>query len=134
MTNEELIRKASSVVNIRKTEGGLFADVGCALISGQNQVYLGVCAASGSNVFCAEKNAIGSMLTDGEYRIKKIVAVWKDEQGNIFVIPPCGNCRQFMREVHEENLQTEVVLDRNKSVLLKELLPYYDWWEQQHGM
>jgi len=72
------------------------------------------------------------MITDREYAIKKIVATWKDESGNIFVIPPCGNCRQLMREIHEENLEeTEVVLDKNKSVKLKDLLPYYDWRQKQ---
>jgi len=131
MTNKELIKKAAAVVKPKKTKGGLFADVGCALLSEKGKVYTGVCAVSGSNVFCAEENAIGSMITDGEYNINKIVAVWKDENGATFVIPPCGNCRQFMRETDESNLETEVVLDRDKTVKLKELLPYYDWWQKQ---
>lgn len=71
------------------------------------------------------------MITDGEYKIKKIVAVWKDEAYNVFVIPPCGNCRQFMREVNEENLETQIILDENKTASLKELLPYHDWWKKQ---
>jgi len=131
MTNEELIIKATSVVKIRKTKNGLFGDVGCALISDKNEVYVGICAAGGSNTICAERNAIGSMITDGEYKIKKIVAVWKDADESVFVIPPCGNCRQFIREVNEENLNTEIILDINKTVLLKELLPFYNWWKKQ---
>ncbi len=131
MTNKELIKKAASVVKTRKTKDGLFGDVGCALISNQDKIYVGICADVGSNVFCAERNAIGSMITDGEYKIKKIVAVWKDEAESVFVIPPCGNCRQFIREVHEENLDTKIVLDEHKTVLLKELLPYYNWWKKQ---
>lgn len=130
MTNEELIKRAASVIKIRKTKNGLFGDVGCALISDNNKVYLGICADAGSNTICAEQNAIGSMITEGEYKIKKIVAVWKDEEGAVYVIPPCGNCRQFMREVNEDNLETDVVLDRTKTVKLKELLPYYDWWKK----
>jgi len=131
MTNEELIIKATSVVKTRKTKNGLFGDVGCALISGKNEVYVGISADVGSNTICAERNAIGSMITDGEYKIKKIVAVWKDADGSVFVIPPCGNCRQFIREVNEENLNTEIILDINKTVLLKELLPFYNWWKKQ---
>ena len=131
MTNEELIKKAAAVVKKRKTKDGLFGDVGCALVSAKNKVHLGVCAAAGSNTFCAERNAIGSMITDGEYKIKKIVAVWKDEPGATYVIPPCGNCRQFMKEVDEANLNTEVILDKNKAVNLKDLLPYHDWWQKQ---
>ena len=131
MTNKELINKAAAVVNPKKTKGGLFADVGCALLSAKGKIYVGVCAATGSNVFCAEQIAIGSMITDGEYRVKKIVAVWKDKKGSIFVIPPCGNCRQFMRETDKSNLETEVVLDIDKTVRLKELLPYFGWWQRQ---
>ncbi|MBI2444382.1 MAG: cytidine deaminase [Candidatus Magasanikbacteria bacterium] len=131
MTNKELIKKAAAVAKAKKTKSGLFADVGCALLSEKGKIYLGSCAASGSNTFCAEQIAIGQMITNGEYKIKKIVAVWKDEKGATFVIPPCGNCRQFMREIDESNLETEVVLDRDKTVQLKELLPYYDWWQRQ---
>ena len=131
MTNDELIHKAASIVKTRQTDKGLFGDVGCALLSAQEEVYLGICADAGSNTFCAEQVAIGAMITNGEYKIKMIVAVWKDKDGSVFVIPPCGNCRQFMREVNEENLDAEIVLDENKAVLLRELLPFYDWWKEQ---
>jgi cytidine deaminase len=132
MINKELIKKAAAVIRSKKVNSGLSADVGCALISGKGKLHLGVCVANGSNIICAERVAIGAMITSGEYKIKKIVATWKDEKGAVFVIPPCGNCRQFMREVDESNLEnTEVVLDKNKSVKLKELLPYFDWWKKQ---
>lgn len=130
MTNHELIQQAASVVRTRKTPRGLFGDVGCALLSGEGAVYLGVCADSGSNVFCAEQNAMGSMITDGVYRIAKIVAVWKDEIGAVHVLSPCGNCRQLMLEIDEENLAAEVVLDGDTTVTLEELLPYHDWWKK----
>lgn len=130
MTNEELINKAASLINIRKTKNGLFADVGCALVSAGDRIYLGVSTDVGSNAICAERTAICSMITNGEYLIKKIVAVWKDENKNLYVIAPCGNCRQFMKETDPDNLETGVVLDKNKTVKLKELLPYYDWWQK----
>lgn len=134
MTDTELITKSVAVIKSRITKGGLCGDVGCALVAGNGKVYLGICASVGSNTFCAEANAIGTMITDGEYSIKKIVATWKDEQGNVFVIPPCGNCRQLMREVDQDNLEnTEVILDYNKTVQLKELIPYYDWWRKQES-
>ncbi|HEY69496.1 MAG TPA: cytidine deaminase [Anaerolineae bacterium] len=131
MTNEELIQRAASVIAPRKTRNGLFADVGCALLSVENKVYLGVCAASGSNVLCAEQNAIGSMITDSVYRIAKIVAVWKDDQGAVHVISPCGNCRQMMFEMDKQNLQAEIILDHDRTATLEALLPYHDWWKKQ---
>ncbi len=131
MNHEEQIQKAAALIHPKKMKDGLFADVGCILVSDQGQFYSGVSAATGSNAICAERMAVGAMITGGEYKIKRIVATWKDEAGNIFVIPPCGNCRQFMREVDESNLETEVVMDKNQTVIIKELLPYYDWWKKQ---
>jgi len=131
MTNAELIERAASAVRPRETRSGTFGDVGCALLSAENKVYLGVCADSGSNVFCAEQNAIGSMITDAVYQIAKIVAVWKDNDDAVHVLSPCGNCRQMMLEMDEENLKTEVILDKDKTVLLEELLPYHSWWKKQ---
>ena len=129
MTNEELIAKAASVIRIKKNKGDLIGDVGCALISGQDNVYLGICAAVGSNTFCAEQIAVGSMLTDGEYDVKKIVAVWKNEKDEVFVLSPCGNCRQFIYQINENNLDADVILDKDKTVKLKELLPYHNWFQ-----
>lgn len=110
---------------------GLFGDVGAALLSEENKVYVGVCAASGSNVFCAEQNAIGSMITDSVYRVIKIVAVWKDENGAVHVVSPCGNCRQMILEMDRKNLNAEIILDHDKSVTLEELLLYHNWWKKQ---
>ena len=131
MTNKELIKKAAAVVRPKTMKDGTCADVGCALLSKNGKLYLGVNVSSGSQNVCAEQVAIGAMITDNVYDFEKIVAVWKDETGATYVIPPCGNCRQFMRDAGESNLETEVVLDSNKSVKLKELLPYYDWWQKQ---
>ena len=130
-SNLTLIREAASVIKTKRVKVSLFADVGCALLSRNNQLYYGVCADSGSNTFCAETAAIAAMITNGEYEIKSIVAVLKDEAGSVFVIPPCGNCRQLMRETDESNLEAEIILDTDKKVTLKKLLPYYDWWKKQ---
>lgn len=130
MTNEELIAKAASVIKLKKTKSGQFGDVGSALLADNGKIYMGICADVGSNAVCAERTAIGTMMTEGEYKIKKIVAVWKDESGSEYVIPPCGNCRQYMRDIDAGNLETEVVLDKAKLVKLKDLLPYHDWWQK----
>jgi len=131
MTNEELIKKAESVINFKKIEDSSMGEVGSALITDKGNVYTGVCIDTDSGMgFCAEHNAIGSMITAKEYLVKKIVAVWKDERGDIAIIPPCGRCREFMKQVNPENLKTEVILDKDKTVKLKDLLPYHDWWKK----
>jgi len=131
ITNDELIEKAVSVVNPKKVKDFLMGDVGCALATDKGNVYLGVCIDTASGMgFCAEHNAIGSMITAGEYKIQKIVAVWKNDKGDIFILSPCGRCREFMRRINEDNLETEVLLDKDKVVQLKDLLPYYDWFHK----
>jgi len=121
ISNEELIEKAKSVLKPRKIKHGFtVGDVGCALITDKGNVYLGVsidtCCGMG---FCAEHSAIAAMVTHGEHIIKKIVAVAE----NGIPISPCGRCREFMQQIHEENIDAEVVIGKNKSIKLKDLLP-----------
>lgn len=108
------------------------ADVGCALITDKGNLYLGVCIDTSSSMgFCAEHNAIGSMITNGEYKIDKIVAVWKNDKDEVHIVSPCGRCREFMMQINKENLETDVIMDKDKTMKLKDLLPYYDWYKKQ---
>jgi len=130
ITNDVLIEKAASVIQPKQIGEHLIGDVGCALLSGTDQIYLGVCIDTSSSLgFCAEHSAIAAMITAGEYRIRKIVAVWKDQQHS-YILSPCGRCREFMRQIHPDNLETEVILERKKVVKLAELLPYHDWFKK----
>ena len=72
-SNGILIRRAASLTKPRRIKDSLFADVGCVVLSQQNQIYHGVCAASGSSTFCAETAAIAAMITGGEYRKRKLL-------------------------------------------------------------
>lgn len=131
MTSEELIAGAAAVIKSRKNGDFLIGDVGCALETVDGNRYLGVCIDTSSSLgFCAEANAIGAMTTAGEAKIRKIVAVWKGDDGTIKVLPPCGRCREFIRQIHPDNLDTEVVLSATKSAPLRELLPHHDWFAE----
>lgn len=130
MKNIELIKLAASVVKSREYNDFFCGDVGCALETDKGNVFTGVCIDVSSSIgFCAEHNAIGSMITSGEYRIAKIVAVYK-ENGEVFILSPCGRCREFMHQILEENLDTEVIMDVEKTVPLHELLPQHDWCQK----
>jgi len=131
MTNQEIIERATQYLNHHLSNGHLFGDVAATLITDDDLVFSGVCLDTGSGTgFCAETNAIGAMVTSKRYKIKKIVAVWKDEQGSqLTVLPPCGRCREFMRQIDTDNLTTEVVLGYDESVQLRELLPHNEWPE-----
>ncbi len=68
------------------------------------------------------------MITEGEYKFDKIVAVWKDDKtGKLHVLPPCGVCREFMRQIDQGNLESEVILGKTSTKKLKELIPNYEW-------
>ena len=132
ITNAELIARAAAVVNSRQIGDYTVGDVGCALVSETGHVYLGVCIDVGSGIgFCAEHSAIAAMITAGEFKIRKIVAVWKNAEGELFVLSPCGRCREFMRQLHPDNLaETEVILGTDQVVKLADLLPYPHWFNK----
>jgi len=122
INNEELIENAISVLAPRKIKHGfIVGDVGCALVTDRGNVYLGVSIDTACGMgFCAEHSAIAAMVTHGEHVIKKIVAVVEGGTPK----PPCGRYREFMRQIHEENSKAEVIIGINKSIKLKDLLPF----------
>jgi cytidine deaminase len=102
--------------------------VAAALVTDAGNRFFGVCIDTGSGTgFCAEASAIAAMVTAGEHRIGAIVAVWRDEQGRLYVLPPCGRCREFIRQVDPANIDTSVVLGGRRTVRLRDLLPAHEW-------
>ena len=129
VTNQELIKEAAKVINPHRTPNGrLHGDVGSALLARNGKVYVGTCVDTASWGLCAERSAIAAMITDGEYGVVKIVAVWRDEESlKLHVAPPCGICREFLHQIDQRNLETEIVLGSDKTKKLKDLLPGTGW-------
>lgn len=126
--NDDLIRAAEAVLNPHRVGDRLIANVGAALVTTSGNRYVGVCIDTGSGTgFCAEHSAIAAMVTAGEYRIERIVAVWRDDRGLLYVLPPCGRCREFIRQIDAANIDTDVILSRHRSALLRDLLPCHEW-------
>ena len=119
---DELYEKAKSVLNPRRLSDMAEAGgVGAALLSESGAVYTGVCIDTGSSMgFCAEHAAAAAMITAGESRVLRMVAVGWDGR----VMPPCGRCREFISQLHPDNLQAEVKVEEDLVVALRELLPY----------
>jgi len=124
VTFEALYQKAKSVIHPRKlSEFAEAGDVGAAILSESGKVYTGVCIDTGCSMgFCAEHAAAAAMVTAGESRVLKMVAVG-DDGG---VMPPCGRCREFISQLHDENITTEVMVSKGVIMTLRELLPF-DW-------
>lgn len=125
MDFEALAKIAAQTVRPRQlTEDSSAGSVAAALVTDRGNVYTGVCIDTPCSMgFCAEHAAIAAMITAGESRIEKIVAV-SDEAG---IVAPCGRCREFMYQINHGNLETEILL-RNGVVTLEKLLPHI--WDQ----
>jgi cytidine deaminase len=95
------------------------ATVACALLVANGRIYDGVCIHLSYGLgFCAEAAAMANMIKDGETRIVAIAAVSADA-----VLSPCGRCREMMLQVSAENAETEVVVDEDSAIKLKQLQP-----------
>ena len=119
---DELYEKAKSVLNPRRLSDMAEAGgVGAAILSESGAVYAGVCIDTGSSMgFCAEHAAAAAMITAGENRVLRMVAVGWDGR----VMPPCGRCREFISQLHPDNLQAEVMVNEDLVVTLRDLLPH----------
>jgi cytidine deaminase len=124
MEFDELYGQAKSVLNPRRlSQEAEAGGVGAAILTESGRVYTGVCIDTSSSMgFCAEHAAAAAMITAGENRVVKMVAV--DWDGTI--LPPCGRCREFISQLHEENPNAEVLVDKATVRTLRELLPF-DW-------
>lgn len=122
----KLYNAAKAVQNDRSISPFIDAGgVAAAILTKQGNIYVGVCIDTASTLgMCAERNAIANMITHGESKIKKVVAIMPDGK----VGTPCGACREFMMQLDRDSGDIEILLDleTQKAIRLKELLP--DWW------
>lgn len=120
--DKELIEKATELIKKRRLNGKI--DTASALITNKGNIYLGVdivCRSSPCSI-CAEYSSVGSMLTQGEQKIKTIVAVSDNET----ILPPCGKCRELIFDV--SGGESEVIVSKNEKFKLSDLEKYY--WQR----
>ncbi|BDB00178.1 cytidine deaminase family protein [Clostridium botulinum] len=125
MKFDELYDIAKNTLNPRKISKNAYAgSVAAAILSESGKVYTGVCIDTPCSMgFCAEHAAIAAMITAGENRITKVVAVYEDGT----IIPPCGRCREFICQIHDENYKCQVMIKKDMIITINDLLPYR--WE-----
>ncbi|MCX8736626.1 cytidine deaminase family protein [Lactobacillus sp. B4026] len=100
--------------------------VAAAVLSESGKIYTGVCVdtACGLGV-CAERNALFNMITQGETRVSRVLALMSNGKN----VAPCGACREFIVQLMEKDYQNvEVMMDyrHDKVVKMSELTP--EWW------
>ena len=102
--------------------------VAAAILTKAGNIYVGVCIDTACTLgMCAERNAIANMITHGESKIEKVVAVMPDGS----VGAPCGACRELMMQLDKDSSNIEVLLDLEprRTITLGELMP--KWWGKE---
>ena len=118
---------ARAVLNPRKISEWMEAGgVAAAIEAESGRIYTGVCVDGACTLgVCAERNAIFNMITSGESRIKRVIAVGWDGKA----MPPCGACRELMAQLMPKDYRgIDIMLnnEKNEIVTLGALTP--SWW------
>ena len=123
----ELYDAAKAVQKEVRISGYVTAgEVAAAIESESGKIYTGVCVDTASTLgICAERNAIFNMITNGEYKISKVLAILPDGKTGA----PCGACRELMVQLMSDNYKdVEIMLDYEKGKIIKlgDITP--EWW------
>lgn len=101
------------------------ATTASAVVTQNNNVFFGVNIKGDCGLgFCAERNALSTMLTAGETKVEYVLCIDRSLSPRL----PCGACREFLPQINPDNMNAKIVTSISplKFVTLKELLP--DWW------
>ena len=126
MTPEKLIELAKEAMTHAYAPYSHFW-VGAALLCADGTVYQGcnVENAAYGDCICAERNAFFKAVSEGKYDFTAI-AVCGGKDGEISGgFPPCGVCRQVMREFCEDDFVIYMVNESGyEARTLAEILPF----------
>ena len=124
---KKLYDAAKAVQKEKKVSNYITAgEVAAAIESESGKIYTGVCVDTASTLgICAERNAMFNMITNGENRIKRVLAIMPNGKTGA----PCGACREFMVQLMADDYKdVEIMLDyeTGKIVKLGDITP--EWW------
>lgn len=118
---EELIEKAKEASKNAYAPYSNFK-VGACVLTDKDNIYTGCNfenASYGLSI-CAERNAIGSAIANGELKIKA-VAIYSP---NMYNCTPCGACRQVINEFRtDKTVVITIAGDKIITKTIEELLP-----------
>ena len=123
----KMYQAAKSIQNERRISDYIEAgSVAAAILTAEGKIFSGVCIDTCSTLgICAERNAIFNMITNGEQKIKRVLAIMPNGKTGT----PCGACRELMVQLMPNDYkEIEIMLDyENKKVItLGEITP--NWW------
>ena len=127
MTKEELAQKAVEAMGRAYAPYSGY-QVGAALLTADGRVYQGcnIENASFTPTVCAERSAFFKAIYDGVTDFQAIAVVGGKGGDVTGFFPPCGVCRQVMREFCRDDFKVYLVGRDNEiqSLTLKDILPY----------
>jgi cytidine deaminase len=79
-------------------------EVGAAVRTRTGRIFSGIHfeTATGFANICGEIAAICCMVAAGQRDLETIASVWRDPNGNHFLLPPCGRCREVISDFNPE--------------------------------
>lgn len=123
--NKAIEKQRISDISNKFLEAG---GVSSAILTKNGNIYTGVCIDTSCSLgMCAERNAISTMITNGETEILKVVCI--GSEGDFMM--PCGACMEYMMQLSDnsENIEILKKLETKEFVKLKELIP--TWWGKE---
>lgn len=122
-----LYKKAKEVQYPRNISKMIEAgSVASAIESASGGIYVGVCVDTACSLgICAERNAIFNMITNGESKVRRIVAIMPDGKCGA----PCGACRELLIQLMPDdykNIEIMLDYDTKEIITLDKLAP--KWW------
>ncbi len=118
----ELYLAAKAVLNPRKVSSSIEAgDVAAAILTDKGNIYTGVCIDTVCSLgMCAERNAIGNMLTAGETKVVKLLCIGRHDDN---IMMPCGACRELLMQLGNEEMEIIADLKTGSTITLRDLMP-----------
>lgn len=127
ISSEELINKAREAMNLSYAPYSHFT-VGAALLCADGSIYQGVnienASYGASN--CAERTAFFKAVSEGKRKFTAIAICGGPDKNDTDFCPPCGICRQVMREFCGSDFRIILAADHSKQIkeyTLSQLLP-----------
>jgi len=109
-------------------------EVGAAVRTRSGHIYSGIHfeTSTGFANICGEIAAICCMVSAGHRDLDTIAAVWRDSNGDHYLLPPCGRCREVISDFNPDawvivtrmpNHWDVTAIDRPAKVRVRDLLP-----------
>ncbi len=98
----EVLKQATEASNRLYLKG--IQEVGAAVRTATGQIFCGIHfeTSTGFANICGEIAAICGMVSAGQRDLETIAAVWRNPNGEHYLLPPCGRCREVISDFNPE--------------------------------